>query len=316
MECEYILTLQQLKYAIEIANCSSMNEAAKRLFISQPSLSNAIKELEKELGICIFDRTNRGMEVSLEGSEFLGYAKQIVEQTELIESKYSGKSKRKIHFSISTQHYPFVVEAFSKLINNVTYNEYELNLKETKTYKIIEDVKTLRSDIGVLYINKFNSKILNKLFSDNNLKFTPLFNTTPHIFIGTNHPLANKEIIKIDDIKNFTYIKFEQGENNSSYFSEEMINFVDVNRSITVSDRATLLNLLISTNSYTIGTGIIDCKLNGTQIKTIPIEESEIFTVGWITHKDIRLSKISLEYINLLNNIITNNYFDLDYCLL
>lgn len=310
------MTLQQLKYAIEIANCSSMNEAAKRLFISQPSLSNAIKELENELSISIFDRTNRGIEVSSEGAEFLGYAKQIVEQAELIENRYNGKSKRKIRFSISTQHYPFVVEAFSKLINDINYNEYDFNLKETKTYEIIEDVKTLRSDIGVLYINRFNSKILNKLFSYNNLKFTPLFNTTPHVFIDIKHPLANKESIKIDDIKNFTYIKFEQGENSSVHFSEEMFNIVDINKSIKVSDRATLSNLLVSTDSYTIGTGVVISEFNEKKIKAIPLEEAEILTVGWITHKDMNLSKIALKYINSLNDVISKDYLNLNYCLL
>lgn len=309
------MTLQQLKYAIEIANCGSINEAAKKLFISQPSLSNAIKELEGELGIIIFDRTNRGISISLDGVEFLGYARQIIEQTELIENRYHGVELKPIHFSISTQHYTFAVNAFIKLINKVDLTQYEFSLKETKTYNIIQDVRTLHSDIGILYINETNSKIMNSLFSYNNLKFTPLFNTNPYIFINKDHPLAHKKSVTIEDVKEFPYITFEQGNNDSSNFSEEILNLSKISKSIHVNDRATMTNLLITTNSYTIGTGIIVSGLNGNKIKSIPIESESISTIGWITHKDIKMSKIALCYINILNDIISTSY-DLNYCLL
>lgn len=309
------LTLQQLKYAIEISNCGSMNEAAKRLFISQPSLSNAIRELENELGIIIFDRTNRGISISLEGVEFLGYARQIIEQTELLENHYKGIKLKPVHFSISTQHYAFIVDAFIRLMKQLDTTQYEFNLRETKTYEIIDDVRTLRSDVGILYIDDHNSKIMNKLFSDSNLKFTPLFNTNPHVFIGKKHPLAVRESVSVKDIEPFTYIKFDQGENNSLHFSEEMINFSETDKVIRVNDRATLSNLLIGTNSYTIGTGVVVSDLNGDEIKSIPLESSEIFTVGWIAHKNIRLSNIATEFINILNDIVSTSYFDLNYYL-
>lgn len=309
-------TLQQLRYIIEIANCSSINEAAKRLFISQPSLSNAIRELESELGIVIFDRTNRGVSVSLDGAEFLGYARQIIEQAELMKSRYNRTKLRPVHFSVSTQHYSFTVEAFAKLMKESDLPEYEFSLKETKTFEIIDNVRTLNSDVGILNINEINSKIMNKLFSDSNLKFTPLFNANPYIFIGASHPLINKKSVSMKDVEQFPYITFEQGDNNSLHFSEEMLNISQAAKSIKVNDRATLFNLLTSTNSYTVGTGFVVSDLKSDRLKSIPFESNQIFTIGWIAHKDITLSKIAKNYIYILNDLISANYLDLNFCLL
>jgi DNA-binding transcriptional LysR family regulator len=310
------VTLQQLRYAIEIANSGSMNEAAKKLFVSQPSLSNAIKELESELGITIFERTNRGISISVEGMEFLGYARQIIEQTELMENRYTGKKRSPIYFSISTQHYAFVVDAFVNLMKHNDVSEYNFSLRETQTYEIIEDVRTLRSDLGILYINESNYKHMNKLFSDGNLKFTPLFNTDPHLYVRTGHPLAHKDVITQNDIMPFPYITFEQGENNSMHFSEEMLSFSQIEKNIKVNDRATLTNLLMGTDCYTVGTGILASDLNGDGLKTIPFESNEVFTVGWIAHKDRRPSVMASKYIEILNDLVSGSYFDLNHFLL
>ncbi len=310
------MTLQQLKYAIEIANCGSFNEAAKRLFISQPSLSKAIKELEIELGIDIFERTNRGISISIDGAEFLGYARQIIEQTEVLENRYHGERFKALHFSISTQHYAFVVDAFIKLMKSNNNLKYEFTLKETKTYEIIEDVKTLKSDIGILYTNDLNSKVMNKIFSDNNIKFTPLFNVTPHVFVGKNHPLLNKKIVTMEDLTPFPFIVFDQGEKNSLNFSEEILNFSNTNKSIMVNDRATLSNLLTESNAYTVGTGVLVSAFNGDEIQSIPIESDQIATIGWISHKNIKLSEIAARYIEILNYDIATKYLEFNYCLL
>ncbi|MBQ8107582.1 MAG: LysR family transcriptional regulator, partial [Ruminococcus sp.] len=192
------MTLQQLKYVIAVVNYGSISEGAKRLFISQPSLSNAIKELEKELDIEIFNRSPRGITLSNEGSEFLGYARQVVEQAELLEERYSGQRRVKLLCAISTQHYAFAVEAFVKMLSRHNNDSYEYTLRETRTSEIIEDVKTLRSEIGVLYINDFNEKVILKLLGESDLVFHPLFNAKPHIFISTSHPLANREFVTLD----------------------------------------------------------------------------------------------------------------------
>ncbi|MBW4080724.1 LysR family transcriptional regulator [Paenibacillus sp. S150] len=310
------MTLQQLRYAIEIANSGSMNEAAKRLFVSQPSLSNAIKELESELGITIFERNNRGISISAEGVEFLGYARQIIEQTEFMENRYTGKKRSPLYFSVSTQHYAFVVDAFVKLLKENKVAEYNFSLRETQTYEIIEDVRTLRSDLGILYINEGNYKVMNKLFSDGNLKFTPLFNTNPHVYVRAGHILAGNEMITHEDILPFPYITFEQGDNNSLHFSEEMLSFTQIEKNIQVTDRATLTQLLLGSDSYTVGTGIMDAELNGDGLVTIPFDSPEVFTVGWIAHKDRKPGEMMSTYIDILNDLVSRNYFDLKSFLL
>ncbi|ETT63050.1 LysR family transcriptional regulator [Paenibacillus sp. FSL R7-277] len=310
------MTLQQLRYAIEIANSGSMNEAAKRLFVSQPSLSNAIKELENELGITIFERNNRGISISAEGMEFLGYARQIIEQTEFMENRYTGKKRSPIYFSVSTQHYAFVTDAFVKLMKESKVQEYNFSLREKQTYEIIEDVRTLRSDIGILYINESNYKIMNKLFSDGNLKFTPLFNTNPHVYVRAGHVLAAKEWITAEDIHPYPYITFEQGDNNSLHFSEEMLSFTQIEKNIKVTDRATLTHLLLGSDSYTVGTGIMASELDDAGLITIPFDSKEVFSVGWIAHKDRKPSEIMSTYIDILNDLVSGNVFKLESFLL
>ena len=298
------MTLQQLKYAVEIARCGSITKATRQLFISQPSLSNAIMELENEIGITIFNRTNKGIIVSSEGAEFLGYAKQVIEQAELLESRYSNKKSVKQNFSVSTQHYAFAVSAFVNLIKEYNLDEYEFNLRETKTYEIIEDVKNLRSQIGIIYLNEFNSKVLNKFLRENNLVFTELFKAKPHIFISSQNPLANKKYVTLKELEPYPYLSFEQGEYNSFYFSEEIQSTITHKKSITVSDRATLFNLLIGLNGYTISTGVISYDLNGNNIISVPLQLEEEIVVGYITHEKVASSKIALDYIDSLKEIV------------
>ena len=294
------MTLQQLRYAIEVAIKGSMNEAAKGLFISQPSLSNAIKELEQEIRITIFTRTNKGIQVSVEGAEFLGYARQVVEQTELLEEKYLGTKPSKQKFSVSTQHYSFAVNAFVDLIKEYGIDEYEFTLRETRTYEIIDDVKTLRSELGILYLNEFNEKVLSKLIKESNLKFQELFVAKPHVFISSSNPLAKKDIVTLRDLEEFPYLSFEQGDNNSFYFSEEILSTIEHKKSIKVSDRATLFNLLIGLDGFTISTGIISKELNGPDIIAIPLDVLESMRVGIITHKDVTLSRLGEIYLDAL----------------
>jgi DNA-binding transcriptional LysR family regulator len=298
------MTLQQLKYIIETVNCGSINEAAKRLFISQPSLSNAIKELEAELGIQIFLRTNKGTVLSAEGGEFLGYARQIVEQTALLEQRYFNSKPAPQNFSVSTQHYAFAVNAFVTLIKEYGWEEYQYTLKESRTYEIIEDVKNLKSEIGILYLSSFNSKVIEKLIRENDLKFHILFETAPYIFISKENPLAKKEKVTLEDLEEYPCLSFEQGEYNSFYFSEEILSTITHKKEIHVSDRATLFNLLIGLNGYTISTGILSEDLNGSDIISIPLEVEERMQVGWICHKNVTLSKLGSLYIEALERAV------------
>lgn len=297
------MTLQQLKYVIEVARCRSINKAAQKLFISQPSLSNAIKELEEEIGITIFTRTNRGIVVTPEGSEFLGYARQVVEQAELLESRYLNIQTPQQHFSVSAQHYSFVVSAFVRLLQEYDRDEYEFTLRETKTYEIIDDVKNLRSELGVLYLNDFNRNVLQKFFREGNLMFHELFVAKPHVFISSTNPLAGKPFVTLEDLLPFPYLSYEQGEYNSFYFSEEILSTLSRPKNIRVTDRATLFNLVIGLNGYTISTGIIDHKLNR-DIIAVPLQVDERIIVGYIKHKHTTISPLAKKYLQYLKESI------------
>lgn len=298
------MTLQQLKYVIEVASRGSMNLAAKRLFISQPSLSNAIKDLEEEIQITIFERTNKGISLSKEGVEFLGYARQVVEQAELLEARYLNAKPSPQNFSVSTQHYAFAVNAFVNLVREYGQDEYELALRETKTHEIIQDVKSLRSEIGIIYLNEFNTKVISRLLKDASLQFNSLFTAKPHIFISSKNPLAKQSMVTIDQLQEYPYLSFEQGEYNSFHFSEEILSTLSHQKSIRVNDRATLFNLLIGLNGYTISTGVLSSDLNGNEIIPVPLDCDEVINVGWISHKNVALTKLASAYIEQLHQAI------------
>ncbi|NMA17118.1 MAG: LysR family transcriptional regulator [Erysipelotrichia bacterium] len=303
------MTLQQLKYIIKIVECGSITEAAKQLFISQPSLSNAVKELETELGIEIFYRTTKGVSLSVDGAEFLSYARQVIEQTALLEQRYLGKKPSKLLCSISTQHYAFAVNAFVNLLLALDVDEYEFMLRETRTYEIIEDVKNLRSELGIIYLSDFNEKVLKKLLKESRLVFHPLFKADPHIFISSAHPLAKKELVTLGDLEDYPLLAFEQGEYNSFYFSEEILSTLPRKKTIYVSDRATLFNLLIGLNGYTICTGVLNSNLNSDNIISVPLETDESMLVGWIANEKAHLSAIASDYIAELKRLIAEYGF-------
>ena len=298
------MTLQQLKYIIKIVECGSITEAARQLYITQPSLSTAVKELEEELGIEIFYRTNKGVSLTTDGSEFLSYARQIIEQTELLEQRYMGKKPSKKLCSISTQHYAFAVNVFVELLMDLDVDEYEFTLRETRTYEIIEDVKNLRSEIGIIYLSDFNEKIITKILKENHLVFNLLFEADPHVFISSKHPLAGKPSVTLGDLDNYPFLAFEQGEYNSFYFSEELLSTVPRKKTIYVSDRATLFNLLIGLNGYTICSGILCSEFNGDNIIAVPLISDEKMRIGWIANEKSNLSSLALEYISRLKKVI------------
>lgn len=300
------MTLQQLKYIIMVAEKGSLTEAAKELYISQPSLTKSIKELEKEMGISIFDRTNKGISVSKEGEIFLGYARQVIEQTSLIEEKYKEPSKGRQEFSVSTQHYSFAVNAFIDLIKEYGKDNYDFSIRETQTYEIIEDVTRMKSEIGILYYNNFNKTVIQKVIKANDLKFTELFTAKPHIFVSRGNPLSKRKSVTMEELAPFPYLSFEQGEHNSFYYSEEIFSTIVHSKNIRVRDRATLFNLLIGLNGYTVCSGVIDEKLNGENIIAIPLEAEGDMHIGYVTREQIHISRLGAFYIKALEKYINH----------
>lgn len=295
------MTLQQLRQVITVSDCGSMNEAAKRLFITQPSLSAAIKALEKEVGIEIFTRSNRGIIVTSEGEEFLGYARQISEQYQLMEDKYLSGSSQKKKFSVSMQHYTFAVEAFIHLARQYEGDDnYEFAVHETKTIEVIENVKNQLSELGVIYMNDFNQKVIGKILREDYLEFIPLFDCNIFVFMAKSNPLAKKELITMEDLQDYPCCSFEQGERNSFYFAEEVLSTYDYKKYIKVNDRSTILNIMVGLNGYTLCSGIICQELNGPEYTAIPLDTKEKMTIGYIKKKKMPLSEIGQRYVEEL----------------
>ena len=264
------MTLQQLRYAITIADSTSMNEAAKQLFISQPSLSSSIRDLEEELGMELFIRSSRGITLTPEGNEFIGYARQVMEQYRLMEERYIDKKEIKKKFSVSTQHY---------------------------TYDVISDVKSFKSEIGILYLDDFNRKVLLKIFKENGLEFTELFPCKTYVYLWRGNPLAKKEKITFEDLEEYPCLSFDQGSHNAFYFAEEVLSTYDYKRIIKANDRATLLNLMVGLNAYTLCSGIVCEELNGDEYCAIPLDSEEEMMIGYISRKGVPLSRLGKMYL-------------------
>ena len=298
------MTLLQLRYAAIVAEKGTITEAANELYISQPSLTKAIKELEKEMGITIFVRTNKGITISKDGEQFLSYARQVLEQANLLEEKYKHtNSIIKKQFCISTQHYSFAVNAFVDLVKEYGGDKYDFSLRETQTYEIIEDVANMKSEIGILYMNSFNEVVLKNILKSKGLKFTELFVAQPHIFVSKSHPLANRESVTMEELDKYPYLSFEQGEHNSFYYSEEIFSIVERPKNIRVRDRASLFNLLIGLNGYTVCSGVIDEELNG-NIASVPLIKEGNMHIGIVTHQKSSFSHLTIAYIEALKQYI------------
>ena len=295
------MTLQQLRYAVTVAEYKSMNKAAAQLFVAQPSLSNAIKELEEEIKIELFIRSNRGVIVTAEGEEFLGYARQMIEQYRLIEDKFIENKTSKKKFGVSMQHYTFAVQAFVEMAKDFGVDDYEFSVNETKTYEVIENVRDQKSEVGVLYLNDFNQKAMAKIFRDNALEFIELFECSIYVFLGSTNPLAQKELISFADLADYPCLTFEQGKNNSFYLAEEVFSTYNYRQSIKANDRSTMLNLMTGLNGYTLCSGIICNELNGDEYVAVPLDTREKMRIGYIKKKNMPLSALGRRYIEELN---------------
>ncbi len=299
------MTLQQLNYAIVIAEKGSMNEAARKLYISQPTLSESVRELESEIGIQLFIRSNRGITVTPEGEEFLANARQITNQFRTLEEQYLEKKKKRI-FSVSMQHYTFAVQAFIDTVKSFGIDSFDFSVQETTTYDVIMNVKNLRSELGVIYLNEFNERGLLKMISQNGLEFIPLFSCDTYVYLSAEHPLAGKESITLADLEEYPCLSFDQGRNATPFLAEEMMSEMEHTRLIRANDRATMLNLMKGLDAYTLCSGIICEELNGDDYLAIPLAETEPMTIGYIKRHGVKVSKIGQVYVDTLKEYEKN----------
>jgi DNA-binding transcriptional LysR family regulator len=293
------MTMQQLRYVVAVAQTGSITEAAKLLYISQPSLSTAIKEIETKAGITIFVRSRLGISLTKEGMEFLGYARQVLQQMELLEDRYTS-IPQKTKFGVSTQHYTFAENAFVDLVKRFGQERYEFYFNETGTYQILEDVKNRVSDLGILYLSEENELVLMKVFEEYQLHFTLLFSAKPHIFLQKNHPLAGKERLCLDDLKPYPRLNFVQGNYESAYYAEELFRTVPSDKEIRINDRGAIVNFMLGLNAYTISSGIFPKYLHGEDIIAIPLDEKERIQIGYVINERQNLSELGEIYISEL----------------
>lgn len=297
------ITLQQLQYFIEVAAEGSISAAADLLYVAQPTMSAAMKDLETRVGRDLLTRSARGVTLTVDGVEFLGYARQVVEQAELLEQRYLGRPPSRRLLGVSAQHYSFVVDAFVRMVKATDAAEYEFSLRETRTFDIIEDVRTLRSELGILFRNDFNRNVLDKLLRDSGLAFHPLFVAEPHIFVSRRNPLASRRRATLDDLVDLPRLTFDQGANNSFYFAEEILSTLSSRQEIRVSDRATIFNLMIGLGGYTISTGIISDDLDP-EIVAVPLEVDEQIEIGWIGRTAIPLTEQAQRYLDEVRAVV------------
>ena len=295
------MTLQQLTYLVTVADCGNITEAAEKLFISQPSLSAAIHNLEKEMGVTAFTRSNKGVTVTREGEELLSFARMLLEQADNMKEHFGNGERRTPKFSVSCQHYSFAVNAFVDLIKEYDAEQYSFIIRETQTGEIIEDVASGKSEIGVLYLSEHNEDVILKLIKNNQLKFEEMFVAEPHVFICKDHPLAEKEMISMEDLRPYPYLVYEQGNNNSFYFAEEVLSTYNYKQLIKANDRATLLNLMVGLNGYTLCSGIICEELNGSDYCAVRLKSDEIMTIGYLSRKGAAISSLGQKYIEELS---------------
>ena len=296
------MTLQQLNYVITISECGSLNKAAEILYVAQPSLTGALKELEKELGITIFNRSGRGVTLTNDGTEFLLYARQVYAQYKELLEKYGKAGNLKKKFGVSTQHYSFAVKAFVEMVKTFDTSKYEFAIRETKTKEVIDDVSTMRSEIGILYLSDFNRKALLKILSSQQLEFHSIIHCKPYVYLWKGHPLAKQKSITLPELQQYPCLSFEQGESSSFYYAEEILSTCEYPRIIKANDRATMLNLMIGLNGYTLCSGIICEELNGDDYLAVPFEAEDkavddTMEIGYIIRKNTLLSKMGRLYI-------------------
>lgn len=303
------MTIQQLRYVTVICEAGSLNKASEQLYIAQPSLTSAVQELEKELGVTLFNRSGRGVTPTNDGLEFIHYAREVLSQYENLLEKYGKGGTLKKKFGISTQHYSFAVKSFVEMVKRFGTDEYEFAIRETRTRDVIDDVFNGRSEIGILYLNDFNRKPLEKLLKSNGLVFTPLTECRAYVYLWKGHPLAENEKIRFDDLKEYPCLSFEQGDRGSFYYAEEILSTSEYPKTIKATDRATMLNLMVGLNGYTLCSGVISEELNGSDYIAVPFEAGDDaavsnMVIGYISKKNMLLSNIAKLYVKELDNYL------------
>jgi len=293
------MTIQQLQYVVEVAKSDSINKAAQNLFISQPTLSVAIKELEEEIGTSLFQRSRKGIAITNDGIEFLRLAEEILGKLDYVKKSYLVKSASTIsRFQVSCQHYAFVVEAFIQFMDKYKDSRFHFTIKETKTLACIEDVYQRKSILSIIYLNSANENLIRRVLTSKSMEFHEMYTVKPHVFLRKAHPLAGKSIISAEDLAPFPMIAYEQEK--GEYLGEEMIIVENPDKVISTQDRGTTNNIIANTDGYNIGTGYIIPGIISDEITSIPLDVDDEMQVGWISLANRELTDEIIEFVSLV----------------
>ncbi len=294
------MTILQLKYVIAIDEECSMRKAADKLYVSQPGLSSAVRDLEKEIGIQIFERVHNGVVTTSAGASFIAYARHAVEQFEIVEDKYLNSKNEKPTFSVSMQHYTIAVNAFIDTVKEFELPEYQFSIRETQTSEVIDDVKNMKSEVGVIALSDFNKNTFKKIFADASIEFHELFSRDTYVYMRKNHPLADKSEVSLEELQDYPCMVFDQGDNTSFYYREEALATYDYRKVISTNERATSIELMLGLNGYAVGAAMLGDSLNESELTAIKLKEDETLTFGYITRKGSSLSEMGQSFIKKL----------------
>ena len=295
------MNINQLKYVLEVAGSSSMREASTKLYVSQPALSASIHDLEEEIGILIFERTNKGISLTDEGREFLSYAKKAVGQYEILEERYLSRDSDKEHFSVSTQHYNFAIKAFTDVIRKMEPDKFIFSIHETKTKEVLENVRSLKSEVGIVSFSGSNEALIKKLFRDYQLDFVPLMRRDTYVYVWRSHPFAARDKVSIDEMSDYPCVSFDQSDDDNFYLTEEAMADYAFDKMIRSDDRATTMEIIAELDGYSIGSGMLsgaNAILQG--IVAIKLKEEDPLTIGYITRKGSAMSAYGRKYLEEL----------------
>ena len=296
------MTLQQINYLITIAESRSMNKAAEKLFIAQPTLTGVVRDVENELGIQIFHRTHKGVTATVEGEQFLSKIKRIYQQYEEVMEEYGEEMKFRRRFAVSMQHYSFAVKAFIEMAKHYDSSKFDLALRETATVNVIKDVSSLKSEIGIIYTCEANQRVINRLLRENELEFHSLIVCPASVYLARSHPLANEKELTFEQLDPYPCLSFEQENESEIYFAEEILIEHAYQKTVKATDRATMMNLMVGLNGYTLCSSIYSEKLSGDQFIVIPFKNADsahsTMNIGYITKKNNALSSMGKQFID------------------
>lgn len=302
------MTFQQLTYVVEISKCGSINKAAHKLFLSQSGISTAVRELEDELGIQFFVRSNRGVEFTPEGKEFLGYAISLLNQKQRIEKLYgdSRHSSAPTRFAVSTQRYPFTEDAFLRMLEETTENRYSFSIKEDGMEAVIDDVYDHRADVGVIFLTELTEKIICRLLSTRNLEFHPVAEVPPCIYVRRDHPLTRLSAVTEEELSGYPYVAFDHDQGVAADFSEEyqLVSNRKPDRCINVNSRSTMMNVLAHTDAFTTGSGLLVERCSPDSVVTIPLADKDKIRLGWIVPQGAKISPQTEKFVGFLKRSV------------